>query len=99
MRHALTIAGSDSGGARIQGDLKTFAVRHGTSAITAVTQNTWRHRRRRALSRSGDRTNRRDRGRHPHRRNENGMLATAAIVEAVASAIEELELPLVVLDR
>jgi len=44
MRTALTIAGSDpSGGAGVQGDLKTFAAHqvYGLSAVTAVTaQNT-----------------------------------------------------------
>ena len=103
MRHALTIAGSDSGGgAGIQADLKTFAAFgvYGTSAITAVTaQNTLGVTTATALSAdlvsaqieaiAGDiRVD----------ATKIGMLATAAIVEAVASAIEELDLPLVVLD-
>ena len=103
MRHALTIAGSDSGaGAGIQADLKTFAAFgvYGTSAITAVTaQNTLGVTTTAALSAdlvtaqieaiAGD--IRID-------ATKIGMLATSAIVEAVASAIEELDLPLVVLD-
>jgi hydroxymethylpyrimidine/phosphomethylpyrimidine kinase len=103
MRHALTIAGSDSGGgAGIQADLKTFAAFgvFGMSAITAVTaQNTLGVTTAAALSAdlvtaqieaiAGD--IRID-------ATKIGMLATAAIVEAVASAIEELDLPLVVLD-
>lgn len=103
MRHALTIAGSDSsGGAGIQADLKTFAAFgvYGTSAITAVTaQNTLGVTIAAALAAdlvtaqieaiAGD--VRID-------ATKVGMLATAAIVEAVASAIEELDLPLVVLD-
>jgi hydroxymethylpyrimidine/phosphomethylpyrimidine kinase len=103
MRHALTIAGSDSGGgAGIQADLKTFAAFgiYGTSAITAVTaQNTLGVTTAAALSAdlvtaqieaiAGD----------IHiDATKVGMLATAAIVEAVASAVEELDLPLVVLD-
>jgi hydroxymethylpyrimidine/phosphomethylpyrimidine kinase len=103
MRHALTIAGSDSGGgAGVQADLKTFAAFrvYGTSAITAVTaQNTLGVTGTAALSAdlvtaqieaiAGD--IRID-------ATKIGMLATAAIVEAVASAIEELDLPMVVLD-
>jgi hydroxymethylpyrimidine/phosphomethylpyrimidine kinase len=103
MRYALTIAGSDSGGgAGIQADLKTFAAFgvYGTSAITAVTaQNTLGVTTAAALSAdlvtaqieaiAGD--IRID-------ATKIGMLATAAIVEAVASAIDELDLPLVVLD-
>ena len=103
MRTALTIAGSDSGGgAGIQADLKTFAAHgvFGTSAITAVTaQNTlgvvaWQ-----ALSAdlvtaqieaiAGD---------IGADAVKIGMLATAAIVEAVAAAIEAMNLPHVVVD-
>jgi len=103
MRHALTIAGSDSGGgAGIQADLKTFAAFgvYGTSALTAVTaQNTSGVITASVLSAdlvtaqieaiAGD--IRID-------ATKIGMLATATIVEAVSSAIEELDLPLVVLD-
>ena len=103
MRTALTIAGSDSGGgAGIQADLKTFAAHgvYGTSAITAVTaQNTlgvtsW-------LAMPADlvtaqiETIAGDIGADAVKV---GMLATAAVVEAVAAAIEALELPQVVVD-
>jgi hydroxymethylpyrimidine/phosphomethylpyrimidine kinase len=103
MRTALTIAGSDSGGgAGIQADLKTFAAHgvFGTSAITAVTaQNTlgvvaWQ-----ALSAdlvtaqieaiAGD---------IGADAVKIGMLANAAIVEAVGAAIEAMNLPHVVID-
>jgi hydroxymethylpyrimidine/phosphomethylpyrimidine kinase len=103
MRTALTIAGSDSsGGAGIQADLKTFAAFgvYGTSAITAITaQNTLGIQAVAALSAdlvtaqieavAGD---------IAIDATRIGMLATSAIVEAVAAAIKELELPLVVLD-
>jgi len=103
MHTALTIAGSDpSGGAGIQADLKTFAAFgvYGTSALTAITvQNTMGVEAIAPLSAdlvtaqiealAGDLT---------IDATKIGMLATAAIVEAVAAAIAELELPLVVLD-
>jgi hydroxymethylpyrimidine/phosphomethylpyrimidine kinase len=103
MHTALTIAGSDSGGgAGIQADLKTFAAWgvYGLSAVTAVTaQNTrgvtaWEPVSTELviaqieavgadLSPAAVKT---------------GMLATAAIVEAVAATIAELELPNLVVD-
>jgi len=100
---ALTIAGSDSiAGAGIQADLKTFAALgvYGTSAITAVTaQNTQGVIEFEAMSAdlvtaqieavAGD---------IEIHATKTGMLATPAIVEAVAAAIAELDLPLVVVD-
>lgn len=103
MRTVLTIAGSDpSGGAGIQADLKTLAAFgvYGASAIAAVTvQNTLGVDRVAPLEAdlvqaqieavAGDLT---------LHATKTGMLATAAIVEAVTAAIDELELPLVVVD-
>jgi hydroxymethylpyrimidine/phosphomethylpyrimidine kinase len=103
MRTALTIAGSDpGGGAGIQADLKTFAAFgvYGASAITAMTvQNTLGVERVSPLEAdlvaaqieavAGDIT---------IHATKIGMLATAAIVEAVVATIDELELPLVVVD-
>lgn len=100
---ALTIAGSDSGGgAGLQADLKTFAALgvYGTCAITAITaQNTQGVTAIEPLSSemvtaqmeaiAGD---------IALHATKIGMLANAAIVEAVAAAIQELELPLVVVD-
>jgi hydroxymethylpyrimidine/phosphomethylpyrimidine kinase len=103
MRTALTIAGSDSGGgAGIQADLKTFAAHrvYGTSAITAVTaQNTLGVTAWEAISADlvtaqieaveGD---------IGVDAVKTGMLANAAIVEAVSAAIESLDLGNVVVD-
>ena len=103
MHTALTIAGSDSGGgAGIQADLKTFAAHgvYGCSAITAVTaQNTLGVLQWQALPAdlvtaqieavAGD---------IGADAVKIGMLANAAIVEAVAAAIADLELPQVVVD-
>jgi hydroxymethylpyrimidine/phosphomethylpyrimidine kinase len=103
MRVALSIAGSDSsGGAGIQADLKTFAALgvYGTSAITAITaQSTVGVVEAFALSAdlvtaqieavAGD---------IDIHAVKTGMLAEAAIVEAVAAAIKELDLPLLVVD-
>ena len=103
MRTALTIAGSDSGGgAGIQADLKTFAAHrvYGTSAITAVTaQNTLGVMAWQALPAdlvtaqieavAGD---------IGADAVKIGMLGNAAIVEAVAAAIADMDLPHVVLD-
>lgn len=103
MHSALTIAGSDSGaGAGIQADLKTFAAHgiYGTTAITAVTaQNTLGVTMWQALPAdlvtaqieavAAD---------IPPAAVKIGMLANAAIAEAVAAAIAGLDLPLVVVD-
>jgi hydroxymethylpyrimidine/phosphomethylpyrimidine kinase len=103
MQIALTIAGSDSGGgAGIQADLKTFAAHgvYGTSAIAAVTaQNTVGVTGFLALPAdfvvsqieavASD---------LPPAAVKTGMLASAAIVEAIAAAIAALDLPSVVVD-
>lgn len=100
---ALTIAGSDSGGgAGIQADLKTFAALgvHGTSAITAITaQNTVtvidilelpttliRAQIAAVIDDIGVQAA------------KTGMLSSSAIIEAVATAIEEHRLELIVVD-
>jgi hydroxymethylpyrimidine/phosphomethylpyrimidine kinase len=103
VRTALTIAGSDpSGSAGIQADLKTFAAYgvYGVSAITAVTAQS-------TASVVGVAALEADfviaqiealTGDMPIHAVKTGMLATAAIVEAVAATIRETELPKVVVD-
>jgi hydroxymethylpyrimidine/phosphomethylpyrimidine kinase len=103
MQRALTIAGSDSGGgAGIQADLKTFFAFgvYGTSAITAITaQNTRGVTAVQSLPAelvtAQIEAVASDIGADAVK---TGMLATAAIVEAVAAAIEALDLPNVVVD-
>jgi hydroxymethylpyrimidine/phosphomethylpyrimidine kinase len=103
IRAVLTIAGSDSGGgAGIQADLKTFAALgvYGTTAITAITaQNTQGVTS--SFTLPADIVTAQieavaaDIELHA---TKTGMLGTAAVVEAVAAAIEDLELPDVVVD-
>ena len=103
MHRALTIAGSDSGaGAGIQADLKTFAA-HGVFAstvITAVTaQNTlgvtmWEAMPADLVTAQIEAVAA-DIGAEAVKI---GMLANAAIVEAVSAAIADLDLPHVVVD-
>jgi len=103
MKVALTIAGSDSGGgAGIQADLRTFAAHglHGTSAITAVTaQNSvavldWVALEPRMVVAQIEAVA----ADMPVAAAKTGMLANAAIVEAVAAAVERLRLPFLVVD-
>jgi hydroxymethylpyrimidine/phosphomethylpyrimidine kinase len=103
LRIALTIAGSDSGGgAGIQADLKTFAAHgvFGTSAVTAVTaQNTLGIISSTTLAAdlvaAQIEAVASDIGVHSAK---TGMLANAAVVEAVAAAVDDLEIPLLVVD-
>ena len=103
MQRALTIAGSDSGaGAGIQADLKTFAAHsvYGTCAVTAVTaQNTqgvtcWQALEADLVTAQIEAVVA-DIGADAVKI---GMLANAAIAEAVAAAIRDLDLPQVVVD-
>lgn len=103
VRSALTIAGSDSsGGAGIQADLKTFAALgvYGTSVITAVTaQNTVGVLEAAVLSADLVTTQiEAIAGDIQIHAVKTGMLGDAAVVEAVAAAIKDLELPLLVVD-
>src|SRR3954464_7767997 len=103
MRTALTIAGSgSSGGAGIQADLKTFAAfgLYGASAITAVTAQSTKGIEM-TLALPADLVTAQIEavaGDLAIRATKIGMLANAAIAEAVAAAIAELDLPLVVVD-
>ncbi len=103
MRTALTIAGSDSGaGAGIQADLKTFAAHgiFGTTAITAVTAQNTRgvisfQTLQPELIREQIEAVVLDLGADAAK---TGMLPSAAIVETVAKAIADFDIPFVVVD-
>ena len=103
MKRALTIAGSDSGGgAGVQADLKTFAAHgvYGTCAITALTAQNTRgvagvHLVPAEFVTLQIETIAGDIGCDAVK---TGMLATSAIVEVVAAAVEALELPNLVVD-
>ncbi len=103
MKRALTIAGSDSGGgAGIQADLKTFAAHgvFGATALTALTaQNTLGvtaiHIVPAEFVTAQIEAVASDIGCDAVK---TGMLATAAIVEAVAAAVESFDLPNLVVD-
>jgi hydroxymethylpyrimidine/phosphomethylpyrimidine kinase len=103
MHTVLTIAGSDSsGGAGLQADLRTFAALgvRGATAITAITaQNANGVSAIAAVS--ADLVTAQIEAAASDARlraTKIGMLANAAVAEAVAAAIDALELPLVVLD-
>jgi len=102
MPSVLTIAGSDSSGrAGIQADLRTLAMLgiHGATAITAVTaQNIRGVTAIEPIAADLVTAQIESAAEEGLAATKIGMLATAAIVEAVAAAIEGLELPLVVLD-
>jgi hydroxymethylpyrimidine/phosphomethylpyrimidine kinase len=103
MRHALAIAGSDSGGgAGVQADLKTFAAFgvYGTSAITSITAQNTRGVTAVAPLPADLVTAQIEAIARDIRIDATkiGMLATAPIIQAVAAAIEELMLLAVVLD-
>src|SRR4030088_1453711 len=93
---ALTIAGSDSsGGAGIQADLKTFAALgvYGTSAITAATAQSTIGVAAAVTAISADMVTAQIEaaaGDTDIHATKTGMLADAAIVEAVAAAIKEM---------
>jgi hydroxymethylpyrimidine/phosphomethylpyrimidine kinase len=103
MKVALTIAGSDSGGgAGIQADLKTFAAHgvYGTCAVTAITaQNTTGVFR--VFELPADLVGAQIEAVAADfvvDAVKTGMLANAAIVEAVAATVESLQLPRLVVD-
>jgi hydroxymethylpyrimidine/phosphomethylpyrimidine kinase len=103
MRHALTVGGSDSsGGAGVQADLKTFAAFgvFGASAITAITAQNTRGVREAAPLAAGLVAAQIEAVGQDMRLDvvKTGMLATAAIVEAVAAAVAAGRLAPVVVD-